>query len=102
MNKILIVAPNTIASKKLAKSILDSAAKYKIDIDVTVLPESLAVREKENYDIILIYPKLRFLIDERNSFINKGKDIAFVVDSIHFGNADGSAVLEQIANSLKT
>ena len=93
MKKVLLISAPTIATKMLSKQIVDAADGQ---IEMAVLPESVARDRVAEFDILLLSPGLRFLLD-RPDRINMPENMPVaVLDSRHFGDINGEEIYAQI------
>lgn len=96
--KILLVCNQGMSTSVLVKNMYKYA-----DEDTTI--EAKPVTEYEevagNYDVILIGPQIRYMIDKVKEVAHKNNIEADVVDMAAYGMLDGKKVLDQAKSLIK-
>lgn len=96
MYKILIAAPLTLAAQILVKKIQEIAVQKGEKFEVTLLSETEATKQHSQFDVILLAPTLRFLINY-DIFPEK---TTTVIESEDFGSLDATAIFQNICSLI--
>jgi len=87
MIKVLISCAGGFSSSALAQRLKNEIIEKKMDdkIQVEFLPFSIAVREFDGYDLIMVCPHQRYKIDEYNRKFVKNKIPIYVIPTRIYG-----------------
>jgi len=94
MKKVLIISTPSIASQRLIENTHKALEQKNIKVEIDCMSENKARKHLEDYDLILIDPVLRFLLNLKN-FPSGNLNIA-VIDSFDYGKLDGQAIAKYI------
>jgi len=99
MKKVLLISIPVIATTILSKRMADAAKAQQLDIELTILAESEGLARINEFDVLLLPPYLRYLLNRRKNLGAKRELVVKVIDSVPFGNLDGEAVLKIITDA---
>jgi len=97
MKKVLIISTMSIASEVLANRTAQAVKKRNLPVEITLMPEKESMELLHKFDILLLSPHLRFLLGNPDGLGNLPVE---VINSVDFGNLNGSAVADAIENML--
>jgi len=100
MKNVLMISMPAIATTILAKRVKAAAHERQFAMELTVLSESEGMPCINEFDILLLPPHLRHLLNMRKGFGAEDGLIVKVIDSTIFGDLNGEAVLNIIQDSL--
>jgi PTS system cellobiose-specific IIB component len=101
MKNILLVCAAGMSTSMLVKRIKEHAAAGNIEVNINALAISEAKDKikKNEADIVLLGPQVRFQKSEIEE-ISQGKIPVAVIDMKHYGQMDGKTVLESALSLL--
>jgi len=94
MKKVLLISIPAIATTILTERIIAAAKKQGASIELTTLPEAEGLARINEFDVLLLPPYLRYLLNRRKNLGAKRELVVKVIDSVPFGSLDGEAVLK--------
>ena len=99
MKKVLFIAPSHMSTTKLVERTIDIAKESGVEIYIEIADEAEGLRRiaSEPFDVLLINPMLRYLLNNKkeNAAIPRRMPTV-VVDSVIYGKLDGRALFNLI------
>ena len=102
MIKVLFITTPSAAAQILVERVLEEAKKDSMELSIEIASEEEGFERlaPEDFDLLLLCPTLRFLLN-RPEKMEAFKEIPMaVVDSINYGALDGRALLKLINFTL--
>ena len=96
MINVLMISMPAIATTILAKRVKAAARERQFAMELTVLSESEGLTCINEFDMLLLPPHLRHLLNMRTGFGARDGLVVKVIDSTIFGDLNGEAVLDVI------
>ena len=91
MIRILLVCVGGMSSTLLVNKMEKDAKKRNIDCKIW---------ELDNFDILLLGPQLRFMLDDVKSIVGDRAPVS-IIDMVNYGTCNGHAVLNSVLEILK-
>ncbi|MBT2158088.1 PTS sugar transporter subunit IIB [Clostridioides difficile] len=99
MIRILLVCVGGMSSTLLVNK-MEKDAKRNIDCKIWAVGEGNIKSELDNFDILLLGPQLRFMLDDVKSIVGDRAPVA-IIDMVNYGTCNGHAVLNSVLEILK-
>ncbi|HBF7900613.1 PTS sugar transporter subunit IIB [Clostridioides difficile] len=100
MIRILLVCVGGMSSTLLVNKMEKDAKKRNIDCKIWAVGEGDIKSELDNFDILLLGPQLRFMLDDVKSIVGDKAPVA-IIDMVNYGTCNGHAVLNSVLEILK-
>lgn len=94
MEKILLICSAGMSTSLLEKSVSDYIKKEKLSYQVEALSAQEAKPRVKDFDILLLGPQVRYMLDEFTK-LSQGKKIAVIPPNI-YAMAKGDALIELV------
>ena len=98
MKRVLFIAPSRTSRDILSTLLAQEAknAEFPLDLSSASEKEGIARMEREDFDLVLLCPNLRFLLNEPRESAILGRAKVHVVGSNILGSLDSLALLRII------
>lgn len=100
MIRILLVCVGGMSSTLLVNKMEKDAKKRNIDCKIWTVGEGDIKSELDNFDILLLGPQLRFMLDDVKSIVGDRAPVS-IIDMVNYGTCNGHAVLNSVLEILK-
>ena len=100
MIRILLVCVGGMSSTLLVNNMEKDAKIRNIDCKIWAVGEGDIKSELDNFDILLLGPQLRFMLDDVKSIVGDRAPVS-IIDMVNYGTCNGHAVLNSVLEILK-
>ena len=99
MKKIILLGEAEVSTSLIVNKMKEYIKLKNVDVDIKALPLAECEEVINNFDIILLSPKVRFQMPQVNALV-KGKIPVKVIDTVLYGMINEKVILEQALNLL--
>ena len=103
MKRLLFITSPSVATDILVKRALDASRTYDfpVQIDTKGEKEGFAQLAKESFDMILLSPLLRYVLNDSDKKELFKDTPIYLVDSMIYGSLNGEAIIANIILKIK-
>ena len=103
MTKVLFVCSQGMSSAIAEKALLDEAKKEGVDMEAAAVSTQLVetALDKENYDVLLVAPQIKFRFDLMKQYADAHKIPAVQIEPMAYSPMGGKKLLAEVKNALE-